>query len=491
MQSVLFGVLQESVLGQLLLTVIHGLSLQHADDTQVYINTPAGDAEAAVRRLTACLVDIEAWLKASQLWLNPTKTQVMWLGSRQQLVKVNVSEVPVVSARIDVSETVCNLGVIVDSQLPLSAQVVAVAATTYGTFNRLSDRYHLTPSKRWPIRLFVAWSTANPCFMASLTVWWAGCSLFGMWLHVWCLALDAMSTIHITPVLEELHWLAVRCRVDFRIVTLVYLSGMAPTYLAADCQLVSDEGRRQLRFANSRTIVSSDRPTAAMETDALLLQLLGCGTTFHFIWNKLINFVQFKQLLKTFLSSCWECSALWLTVKLHVLSHLTYLLLLEKDGSMLQQQNEQTVLLHVCGWATGPLHPKVAGHCWELLLWSIRGLVAHECFNALIPDTVFFAYNLHSHVVWMLTLLALNPSSPSCPSPLACFHFGLLLPAQCGVHVIYIWPLTNDTAQFLSVLCFILVSNVVHVTYYLLNQFVFIICVVAREHEEQFLSLIF
>jgi len=154
---------------------------------------------------------------------------------------------------------------------------------------------------------------------------------------------------------------------------------------------------------------------------------------------------------------------------------------------MLQQQTEQTVLLHVCRWATGPLHPKVAGQCWELLHWSICGLVAYECFNALIPDTVFFAYNLR--VVWMLTLLALNP--PSWPSPLACFHFGLPLPTQCGVHIIYVWPLTNDTAQFLSVLCFILVSNVVHVTYYLLNQFVFIICVVAREHEEQFLSLIF
>jgi len=39
--------------------------------------------------------------------------------------------------------------------------------------------------------------------------------------------------------------------------TLVYLSlsGMAPVYLhvAADCQLVSDEGRRQLRFGASRT----------------------------------------------------------------------------------------------------------------------------------------------------------------------------------------------------------------------------------------------
>jgi len=37
--------------------------------------------------------------------------------------------------------------------------------------------------------------------------------------------------------------------------TLVYLTlfGMAAAYLAADCQLVSDEGHGQLRSANSRT----------------------------------------------------------------------------------------------------------------------------------------------------------------------------------------------------------------------------------------------
>jgi len=35
-------------------------------------------------------------------------------------------------------------------------------------------------------------------------------------------------------------------------------SSMAPTYLAADCQLVSDEGRRQLRSANSRTCRQTD-----------------------------------------------------------------------------------------------------------------------------------------------------------------------------------------------------------------------------------------
>jgi len=89
-----------------LIVVCHRLNLhQYADDMQVYISTSAGDAEAAVRRLTACLVDVDAWLKASWLRLNPTETHMMWLGTPQQLVKVNMPEVPVASARINVSET--------------------------------------------------------------------------------------------------------------------------------------------------------------------------------------------------------------------------------------------------------------------------------------------------------------------------------------------------------------------------------------------------
>jgi len=55
------------------------------------------NAEAAVGRLAECLDDIEAWLKASRLRLNPTKTQMMWLGSAQHLARVNMSEVPVAS----------------------------------------------------------------------------------------------------------------------------------------------------------------------------------------------------------------------------------------------------------------------------------------------------------------------------------------------------------------------------------------------------------
>ena len=56
---------------------------------------------------------------------------------------------------------------------------------------------------------------------------------------------------HIWPTLLRLHWL----RVLFKIAVLVYqcLNGLAPSYLADDCQLVSDVHPRQLRSSDSVT----------------------------------------------------------------------------------------------------------------------------------------------------------------------------------------------------------------------------------------------
>ena len=40
---------------------------------------------------------INDWMKASRLRLNPAKTQIMWLGTSQQLDKVTVRDVPLLS----------------------------------------------------------------------------------------------------------------------------------------------------------------------------------------------------------------------------------------------------------------------------------------------------------------------------------------------------------------------------------------------------------
>jgi len=46
-------------------------------DIQIYTYTTIDDATSAVDRFAACLTDVEAWLRASRLRLNPTKPQVM------------------------------------------------------------------------------------------------------------------------------------------------------------------------------------------------------------------------------------------------------------------------------------------------------------------------------------------------------------------------------------------------------------------------------
>jgi len=86
-QLVLFGVPQGSVLG-LVLCILYTAELfddvdrhrlylhMYADDSQVQVCTPAKNATAAVVRLTACIADINDWMKASRLRLNPVKTQI-------------------------------------------------------------------------------------------------------------------------------------------------------------------------------------------------------------------------------------------------------------------------------------------------------------------------------------------------------------------------------------------------------------------------------
>jgi len=51
-------------------------------------------------------------MTASRLRLNTTKTQVMWLGSSQQLDKIAIREVTLLSTRVTVVDQARDLGVV-------------------------------------------------------------------------------------------------------------------------------------------------------------------------------------------------------------------------------------------------------------------------------------------------------------------------------------------------------------------------------------------
>src|SRR6218665_4203793 len=63
------------------------LSQSYADDLHVYVHCLVGQAISAVETIGQAIKTLQAWMSSNRLHLNPTKTQFIWFGTRQQLTK--------------------------------------------------------------------------------------------------------------------------------------------------------------------------------------------------------------------------------------------------------------------------------------------------------------------------------------------------------------------------------------------------------------------
>ena len=111
---------------------------------------------------------------------------------------------------------------------------------------------------------------------------------------------------HMTPVLRQLHWLPVRQRVEFKLALLMHKSllGQLPPYLADDCQLIADSGRRTLRSSNT-----ANTATFAVRRTYTTFGDQSFAVAGAKIWNSLPSYMRsadfstdrFKRALKTHL----------------------------------------------------------------------------------------------------------------------------------------------------------------------------------------------
>ena len=105
---------------------------QYADDTKLYCGFKTSDYQNGVKALEDCSAAIERWFLCNGLLLNAEKSDAVILSTSQQASKIPVnSSIRVAGYDIQLSDSVRNLGVVIDSRLSFDEHVSSVCRSCY------------------------------------------------------------------------------------------------------------------------------------------------------------------------------------------------------------------------------------------------------------------------------------------------------------------------------------------------------------------------